>query len=95
MSITIRFGEPLRRSIGKHRLQLDLPDGSSLADVLARLHADYPAFGASFAGDDLGHTLPYQVFCNHRHIVADLWSATLLTDGDMIHIVIPALGGER
>ncbi len=95
MNITIRFGEPLRRAIGRHRLHIHQPAGATLADLLQTLHRTYPDFEAAFAGVDLGHAHPYHVFLNHRHIVPEQWEHTPLHEGDVVHIVIPALGGAR
>ncbi len=94
MRITIRFGEPLRRVIGRHRLQIELQAGSTLADLLSWLYDNYPKFADSFAGEGLGHHYPYHLFQNHRHILPEQWPHTALADGDVIHIIIPVLGGQ-
>jgi sulfur carrier protein ThiS len=95
MRITIRLGEPLRRTVGTHRLELELRPGATLADILTQLQTAYPEFAAVFSGADLGHSYPYQLFCNHRRVSPEAWTRTTLAEGDTVHIVIPALGGEQ
>lgn len=95
MYVTIRLGEPLRRVVGAFHLELDLPPGATLADVLTQLQKAYPGFASAFSGADLGYSHPYQLFHNHRRISQDAWPLTPLADGDIVHIVVPVLGGER
>ena len=60
-----------------------------------RRHLGRSAADITFAGVDLGYAHPYHVFFNHRHIVPEQWEHTPLHEGDVVHIVIPALGGAR
>lgn len=89
IQVTVRLGEPLRRAVGQYRLQIALAAPATVADLLAHLADAYPDFAAAHRGDDLGHDRPYRLFVNHTQ--AD--EAQLLQDGDLVHIVIPALGG--
>ena len=64
MKIEVQFFSRLRDLTGHSRLALDLPEGATVAELLARLYADYPAMrawdahlllavGLEYAGRDL------------------------------------------
>jgi sulfur carrier protein ThiS len=91
--VTVRVGEPLRRALGCTRLDLTLPAGTTLADVLAHLSAVYPDFARRYRGDDLGHPYPYRLFLNRRAVPATDAATCPLADGDLVHILIPVGGG--
>lgn len=95
MQITVRLGEPIRRLAGSIFVPLDI-DGEavSVADVLARLAADYPGFEATLRGADLGRPSPYQIFVNARRVPAGHEAQTLLAAGDRVSIFLPAVGGS-
>ncbi|NOZ71181.1 MAG: MoaD/ThiS family protein [Chloroflexi bacterium] len=95
MRVIIRLGEPLRRAVGTYRLELDLSPEATLADMLITLQESYPDFALALSGKDLGHSHPYQLFKNHQHIPQHAWALTVLAEDDIIHIVIPVLGGSR
>lgn len=42
MSITVQFFSQLREIVGKSEITLDLPDGTSVAELLERLYRDFP-----------------------------------------------------
>lgn len=89
IQVTLRLGEPLGGAVGRRRLQIALPAPATLADLLAHLAAAHPHFAARFRGDDLGHDHPYRLFVNYTQVGED----QALADGDLVHIVIPVLGG--
>ncbi len=43
MNVEVHFFSRLRDLAGAPQLALDLPEGSTIADLLARLYADHPA----------------------------------------------------
>ncbi len=47
MKLTIRLFATLKDRVGAPQATLDLPDGATVADMLAVLTADYPAVEAS------------------------------------------------
>ncbi len=93
IEVTIRFGEPLRKAVGARRVTLHLPEKATLADLLTRLAATYPGFEAAFRGDDLGRANPYVVFLNGRPVTGPNFPHTSLHQGDVVHIVVPVVGG--
>lgn len=92
--VTVRVGEPLRRALGSTRLDLSLPAGATLADLLAHLAAVYPDFARRYRGEDLGHPFPYRLYLNRRGVDAADLSTCTLADNDQVHILIPVGGGR-
>ncbi len=96
MQIMVRLGEPLWRSAGAMRLYLDFGEGKvTVADVLTRLAATYPAFETAFRGDAFGRLMPYQVFVNARLVPLGDEALRLVVDGDKVYLFLPAIGGSR
>lgn len=90
MRITVKFGDPLWRASGSHRVILEWPDDAvvTVADVLARLSLSYPAFAPAFSA------APYRIFVDavtvdmtrHAH-------GPTLQDAQTLFILLPAIGG--
>jgi sulfur carrier protein ThiS len=83
MQITVRLAEPFWRSVGQRNLELELAEGSSVADLLTILHQRYPALVKEFT------ETPPHVFFGEREVVPE----TPLTDGGRVHLVWPIAGG--
>jgi len=95
MQIMVRLGEPLWRAAGAMRLYLDFSeDEATVADVLARLAATYPAFETAFRGDAFGRLMPYQVFVNARLVPPGGEALRPVVDGDKVYLFLPAIGGQ-
>lgn len=92
--VTVRVGEPLRRALGRTRLELTLPTGATLADLLAHLAAVYPDFARRYRGEDLGHPFPYRLYLNRQAVDTAEAPIRTLADGDLVHILIPVGGGR-
>lgn len=82
MEITVRLSAGLARQAGQPRLSLDLAEGATLADLLARLRAGYPALApqleatvAVIAGRHAGMDEP-------------------LTAGQEVALLVPISGGS-
>ncbi len=86
MRVNVKLGEPLWRATGERRLGLDWPTGApvTVADVLARLAAEHPAFAAARAA------VPYRLFVDAR-LVED--GSAPLDNGQTLFILLPAIGG--
>jgi len=93
IAVTVRVGEPLRRALGRTRLELSLMPGATLADLLEHLAATYPDFSRRYRGDDLGHPYPYRLFVNRQAVSTAEAASRTLADGDQVHILIPVGGG--
>ncbi len=93
MEITVRFGDPLRKTVGSRRIILSLPENATLADMLAALAESYPGFETAFRGDDLGREFPYIIFVRGRPVTQPHYESARLQQGDVVHIVMPVVGG--
>lgn len=95
MQIMVRLGEPLWRSVGAQRLDLEFADGPvTVADVVARLAATYPSFATAYRGEGLGRDLPYNLFVNARQVPSGQERAHELVDGDKVYFFLPVVGGS-
>jgi molybdopterin converting factor small subunit len=81
MEITVRVNGPLARSIGQSRLNLPLPAGATLADLVTRLKELYPQ-----ATSPLDHAV---FFMAGQHCSAH----TLLDPGQEVSLLTPIAGG--
>ncbi len=93
--ITVRFGDPLRKKLGVRKLSLSLPEQANVVDLLAYLANAYPEFQSGFQGDDLQRSYPYVLFINGRPITPPNYETTFLKEGDVVHIVLPVVGGAH
>ena len=91
--ITVKLGQPLSQTVGQRRLSLDLPAESTAATLLDALARRYPGFAEAFRGDDLGRETPYIFFLNSRPVTPPNFDAARLQDGDVVHLVLPVVGG--
>ena len=94
LRIIIKFGEPLRQTIGQRRITLDMPEGSTVADLLDELAQRHHGFPSAFRGDDLGRLFPYIFFLNSRPVSPPHFASTRLQEGDVVHLVLPVVGGR-
>ncbi len=93
LQITVKFGEPLRRVIGQRRVSFYLSEDATVADLLALLAQRYAGFEVAFRGDDLGRPHPYILFINGRPVTAANYGAVHLQEQDIVHLVLPVVGG--
>jgi molybdopterin converting factor small subunit len=82
MRIDVRLGPGLSRLAGGPRLAVDVGDGATVADVLARLAADRPAIAAG---------LPSALTVVHGSQVG---GERLLAEGDEVAVLTPVAGGQ-
>jgi len=81
MKITARFFASAREAVGQRALALDLPDGLSAGDLLARLVSDYPRLAACAPHLRLAVNESYT---DQHHP---------LHDGDEVALIPPVSGG--
>lgn len=95
MRVMVRLGEPLWRAVGVQRLYLEFDEPPvTVAEVLSRLHAEYPDFAAAYRGDAFKRPLPYNVYVNARRVGAGEEGRRRLEDGDKVYFFLPAVGGR-
>lgn len=83
MTVTVRLFAVLRERVGSDSIEVDLEDGATVADALARL-AERPELG------DLLERMPVTMAVNRDY--AD--GGTSLTPGDELALVPPVSGGS-
>ena len=96
MQIQVKLGEPLWRAVGRRRVALSWPDGTkvTVADVLARLEAENPAFGAAYRGEGQSAPPPYRIFVDSIPVArAYLPPSPALADGQTLYVLLPVAGG--
>ena len=80
MKITVKFFASLREAVGADKIGLELADGTSVGDMLARLIEKYP--------DVKGHQ-NIIIAVNRKYQNLE----TILQDGDEVAIMPPISGG--
>lgn len=83
MEILVRVNGPLAHSIGRSRLHLTLPAGSTLADLVSRLKELYPQ-----AALPLSRAV---FFISGQHCSAQ----TILDPGQEVSLLMPIAGGMQ
>lgn len=94
IAVRIKFMGDLPAIVGRRKLEIDLPEGDSVGDLLAALSDIYgEAFTSRvFAGPaELQHTV--LVFVDGENIVEQNGLATKLGDGEVEVIMLPMFGG--
>lgn len=90
---TVNFYATLRAIVGQKTLQPDVPEGSSVAEVLEQLFKDYPALKPEILSDE-GEIQKYvTLFVNGRDIRYLEALATPLQPGQVLDIFPPVAGG--
>lgn len=80
MKVQVKLFASLREAAGTDEVALELPDGATAADALARIREDHPDVGDR---SDL-------VFARNREVVD---AGTELADGDEVALMPPVSGG--
>lgn len=81
MQINVRFSAGLGQTIGHPRLAVALPDQATVADLITKLQADYPA-----ATPRLKQVVPVRAG-------QTISQETQLKDGQEIALLLPVAGG--
>ncbi|HLH21667.1 MAG TPA: molybdopterin converting factor subunit 1 [Chloroflexota bacterium] len=81
MQVRLRFFAAAREAMGQTATTLDLPDGSTVGDLRARLRAEHPAFAALPPDMMVSVNLEYRT-PDYR-----------LSDGDEVAFIPPVSGG--
>jgi molybdopterin converting factor subunit 1 len=81
MRVLVRLFASYRELVGRSRMELEVPDGSRVRDVVGRLIEEHPSLGAS----------RQVLFARNRSYVA---SDAPLTDGDELALIPPVAGGS-
>jgi len=86
---------PLREAVGVKSLLLEMPEGSTIQDLLVRLEAEYGPTFQKVSGQALYERVltRYCVFVNRKALWLPQQLDRTLTDGDEAAIFLPSGGG--
>ena len=96
MRITVRLGAPLSQVVGEAKIDLTMPQGTTVADVLDELRARYPEFESGLRGKGLRKPFDqvvYSLFVDARPLTFERAGATELRDGNRVYLFLPVAGG--
>ena len=81
MRVSVRFFALYRERAGVSRKEVDLPEGTTPAELLASLQSEYPSLPAAF---------PVLIAVNSEYVSDE----AILRDGDEVAFIPPVSGGE-
>ena len=94
MKLRVQYAAQLRAVVGRHEEDVDLPDGSSLADLLTHLASRYDRGAESHLLTDLGHVRPSLLLVlNDTAVSSSQAACTVLRSGDQVALLPPIGGG--
>jgi molybdopterin converting factor small subunit len=82
--------------VGQAKIDLTMPQGATVADVLDELQARYPEFEAGLRGKGLRKPFDqvvYSLFVDARPLTFEKAGATELRDGNRVYFFLPVAGG--
>lgn len=93
MRLQLKFFATFRAIVGQKTVEREFPEGTTVADVLAALEAEYPDLSGRLLDD--GEIRPQlSVLKNGREVVHIDGAATPLDDGDTLSVFPPVAGGS-
>jgi molybdopterin synthase sulfur carrier subunit len=91
--LQVQYAAQLRALVGTGQEQIELPPGSTLAQLVAQLAAQREAIGAHLL-TPVGAVRPsLLVVVNETAVPAEQAAATVLQDGDCVALLPPIAGG--
>lgn len=95
MNVRVRSIALIRNLLGKEQIELSLPQGATVADVLDRLtELGDPKLASYFAEpEEKSAHAPLRIMVNGRDITVLQNRDTVVSDGDDILVFIPIAGG--
>ena len=82
LRVAVRFFALYRERAGASRVDVELPEGATPAQLLERLRSDYPSLPAA---------TPVLIAVNSEYVSEE----AVLQDGDEVAFIPPVSGGER
>jgi molybdopterin synthase sulfur carrier subunit len=89
----VRIFGSLRPLVGQRAIEVAVPPGGTVGDMLARTAASYPALGARMLDEGGRPTRAVHVLVNGRSIAFLDGVDTVLQEGDRIALFPPVGGG--
>ena len=94
LKITFRLYGPFQDTLGR-RVKFDVPEGTTVTDAVRSLCVEYPSLEQSMltADDEIADSLT--IMYNDTHLRQLDTNDRELTDGDIIQITNPIVGGSE
>ncbi|MFB6166477.1 MAG: ubiquitin-like small modifier protein 1 [Haloarculaceae archaeon] len=93
MHLELRFFATFRAVVGEKFAEREVPDGTTVGEVLADLQGEYPDMDDRLLDDDGAIRPQLSILKNGRDVVHMDGAATGLEDGDTLSIFPPVAGG--
>lgn len=96
MKIIVKLGAPLSQVVGVSKVHLQMPEGSTLADLLGELRDRFPDFEAGLRGKGLRTPVDqvlYTLFVDAKPVAFDQAEKMGLRDGNRVYLFLPVAGG--
>jgi molybdopterin converting factor small subunit len=94
VKIKIKFGELLWRLVGESQVEMELGEGSTVADAIAHLYQAHPGLTVELAANGKTEAgLPYYFFLNRKLVRSGEMTLHRLKEGDTLDILSPTAGG--
>lgn len=94
MRLTLRFFATFREAVGSKTVERQFADGSTVAEVLSTLEADYDGLAGALLDD--GDLKPHiNVLLNGREVLHLDGIETTLSEGDTLSVFPPVAGGNE
>jgi molybdopterin synthase sulfur carrier subunit len=93
MNVELRCFGPVREAVGAKTTDRELPDGATVGDLLRELTAEAPELEGQLLDetDEVGGSI--NVTVEGRNVRQLDGAATTLSDGDVVRIAPPVVGG--
>lgn len=94
MNVELRCFGPVREAVGAKAAERELPDGATVGDLLADLVADAPELEGQLV-DEAGEVRgSINVTVEGRNVRQLDGAGTALSEGDVVRIAPPVVGGD-
>jgi len=94
MNVELRCFGPVREAVGAKTAVRELPEGSTVGDLLASLVDEAPELGGQLTDEAGEVSQSINVTVEGRNVRQLDGAATPLSDGDVVRIAPPVVGGD-
>lgn len=94
MNVELRCFGPVREAVGAKTAERELPEGATVGDLLAALVADAPELEGQLRDESGEVAESINVTVEGRNVRQLAGVETTLSDGDVVRIAPPVVGGD-
>ena len=95
MNVELRCFGPVREAVGEKTTERELPEGATVGDLLSALVADAPDLDGQLVDDQGAVRENINVTVEGRNVRQLEGAETALSDGDVVRIAPPVVGGSE